>query len=98
MRKTRLRHRLLLIATVAIVPLAVMSAIALQALLEQQRHQSEEAALNLTRAMATAVDNELRLTISALQSLALTETIGSPLSFMRTMRVGWPSSAATTSE
>ncbi len=78
MRKTRLRHRLLLIATVAIVPLAVMSAIALQALLEQQRHQSEEAALNLTRAMATAVDNELRLTISALQSLALTEAIGSP--------------------
>ena len=73
---TRIRPRLLLIATVAIVPLALMAAIALEALLAQQRHQAEEAALNLTRALATAIDNELRLTVSALQSLALTEPFG----------------------
>ena len=72
----RIRHRLLLIATVAIVPLALMAAIALEALLSQQRRQAEEAALNLTRALATAVDNELRLTVSSLQSLALTEPFG----------------------
>ena len=75
-RMTRIRPRLLLIATVAIVPLALMAAIALEALLAQQRHQAEDAALNLTRALATAIDNELRLTVSALQSLALTEPFG----------------------
>src|SRR5450432_3581401 len=73
---TRIRRRLLLIATVAIVPLAVMAAVALEALLAQQRGQAEESALNLTRALATSVDNELRLTVSALQSLALTEPFG----------------------
>jgi signal transduction histidine kinase/CheY-like chemotaxis protein len=73
---TRIRHRLLLIATVAIIPLAVMAAVALEALLAQQRGQAEESALNLTRALATSVDNELRLTVSALQSLALTEPFG----------------------
>jgi hypothetical protein len=73
---TRIGPRLLLIATVAIVPLALMAAIALEALLAQQRHQAEDSALNLTRALATAIDNELRLTVSALQSLALTEPFG----------------------
>jgi signal transduction histidine kinase/HAMP domain-containing protein len=76
MRMTRIGPRLVLIATVAIVPLALMAAIALEALLSQQRRQAEESALNLTRALATAIDNELRLTVSALQSLALTEPFG----------------------
>ena len=53
-----------------------MAAVALDALLAQQHAQAEEAALNLTRALATSVDNELRLTVSALQSLALTEPFG----------------------
>ena len=61
----------------AILPLALMSGIALQALLEQQRRQTEQSSLDLARALATAVDTELRLTISALQSLALTEPLGS---------------------
>ena len=76
-RMTRIRHRLLWITTVAIVPLAVMAAVALEALLTQQRAQAEESALNLTRALATAIDNEMRLTVSSLQSLALTEPFGS---------------------
>jgi hypothetical protein len=62
---------------VAILPLALMSGIALQALLEQQRAQTEQSSLDLARALATAVDTELRLTISALQSLALTEPLAS---------------------
>ena len=73
MALTRIRRRLLLVATVAIVPLAVLAAVAIDALLAQQRGQAEQSALNLTRALATAVDNELRLTVSSLQSLALTE-------------------------
>ncbi|HSC65713.1 MAG TPA: ATP-binding protein [Caldimonas sp.] len=72
-----LRRRLLLLAAVAILPLALMSGIALRALLEQQRQQTEKSSLDLARALATAVDTELRLTISALQSLALTEPLSS---------------------
>ena len=76
-RPVPLRSRLLLLAAVAILPLALMSGIALQALLEQQRRQTEQSSLDLARALATAVDTELRLTISALQSLALTEPLAS---------------------
>ena len=70
-----LRRRLLLLAAVAIVPLAVMSGIALTALLDQQREQTEQSTLDLTRALATAVETELRLTISALQTLAASEPL-----------------------
>jgi len=77
MRAVPLRRRLLLLAAVAILPLALMSGIALQALLEHQRRQAEQSSLDLVRALATAVDTELRLTVSALESLALTEPIGS---------------------
>jgi hypothetical protein len=76
MHPVPLRRRLLLLAAVAILPLALMSGIALQALLEQQRRQVEQSSLDLTRALATAVNTELRLTVSALESLALTEPIG----------------------
>ena len=73
---TRLRRRLVLLATVTIVPLALVSGLALRALLEHQAEQTEQAAVNLSRALATAIDNELRLSVSALQSLALTDAIG----------------------
>ena len=72
---TRLRSRLVLLATVTIVPLALVSGLALRALLEHQAEQTELAAINLSRALATAVDNELRLSVSALESLALTDAI-----------------------
>jgi len=68
-----LRRRLLLLAAAAILPLAVMSALALHALFGEQREQAQRASLDLARALATAVDTELRLTISALQSLAAIE-------------------------
>ena len=77
MKPVPLPRRLVLLAVVAILPLALMSGIALQALFEQQRRQAEQASLDLARALATAVDTELRLTVSALQSLALTDPIGS---------------------
>ena len=77
MKTVPLRRRLLLLAAVAILPLALMSGVALHALLEQQRMQAEQSSLDLARALATAVDTELRLTVSALESLALTDPIGS---------------------
>ena len=59
-----------------IVPLALVSGLALRALLQEQLVQTEHSTVNLTRALATAVDNELRLTVSALQSLALADATG----------------------
>ena len=77
MKTIPLRRRLLILGAAAILPLALMSGVALQALLEQQRRQAEQSTLDLARALATAVDTELRLTVSSLQSLALTDPIAS---------------------
>src|SRR5881394_1926096 len=79
MRPVPLRRRLLLLAGVAILPLALMSGIALHALVQQQRAQTEQSSRDLARALATAVDTELRLTVSALQSLALTDPLGTAI-------------------
>ena len=73
---TRLRRRLLWLATVAIVPLALVCGVVLHELLQRQMAQTRQTALDLTRALATAVDNELRLSISALQALALSDPMG----------------------
>jgi len=70
-----LRRRLFLLAGVGIVPLAVMSGIGLYALAHQQRVQAERVGLELDRAVATAVDAELRSSVSVLESLATTPTL-----------------------
>jgi signal transduction histidine kinase/ActR/RegA family two-component response regulator len=75
MKTIPLRRRLLILGAAAILPLALMSGVALQALLDQQRRQADQSTLDLARALATAVDTELRLTVSSLQSLALTDPI-----------------------
>ena len=77
MKTIPLRRRLLVLGAAAILPLALMSGVALQALVDQQQRQAEQSTLDLARALATAVDTELRLTVSSLQSLALTDPIGS---------------------
>ena len=76
MRKVPLQTRLLLIASAAILPLAAVCGIALYALFQSQQSQNEASTLGVARALATAVDGELRLTIAALQTLALTEPLG----------------------
>jgi len=65
-----LRRRLLVLAAVGILPLAAMSGIALWALVQQQHLQAERAALELARALGTAVDAELRRSASVLEALA----------------------------
>ncbi len=65
-----LRRRLFLLAAAGIVPLVVMSGIGLYALAQQQRAQAERIAIELARALATAVDGELRGAMSVVQSLA----------------------------
>ena len=75
MRTVPLQTQLLLVAVAAIFPLAVVCAISLSALFESQRAQNEASSLGVARALATAVEGELRLTISALQTLALAEPL-----------------------
>jgi signal transduction histidine kinase/ActR/RegA family two-component response regulator len=70
-----LSRRLLLLACAGIVPLAIMSGIGLHLLGQQQRVQAERVGLELVRAIGTAVDAELRSTISVLESLATTFTL-----------------------
>jgi len=76
MRWSNLSGRLLLIVSAAILPLAVVCAFALQALLAGQSAQSQASALGVARAVATAVDAELGRTIATLQALALAEPFG----------------------
>jgi signal transduction histidine kinase/ActR/RegA family two-component response regulator len=69
-RSVPLRRRLFLLAAAGILPLAVMAGVALHALFEQQRQQAERSTLEITRALATAADAELRRSISVLEALA----------------------------
>ena len=70
MRRTSLRRRLFVVVAAAFVPLAIMSAVALYTGYQQQRVQAERAGLDIARALSTAVEGELRRTISVLDVLA----------------------------
>ncbi|MDQ0608119.1 signal transduction histidine kinase/ActR/RegA family two-component response regulator [Variovorax sp. W1I1] len=76
MRAPNLSARLLLVASAALIPLAVVCGLALDGLLRTQREQIQTTTLGVARALATAVDGELRLTVAALEALALTEPLG----------------------
>ena len=69
-RRVPLRQRLFVVVVAAVVPLAIMAAVAIWAGYQQQRSQAERAGLDVARAMHTAVVAELRRTISVLQVLA----------------------------
>lgn len=55
-----LRRRLFGLAAAAILPVALVAAPALQALFDEQRAQGERAALEVSRALGTAVDAKPR--------------------------------------
>ena len=75
MRSTALRRRLFLLAAVGIVPLAAMSGIGLLAMVQQQHEQIQRSSLDITRALATAVDAELNRSVSLLEGLALAPSL-----------------------
>jgi signal transduction histidine kinase/CheY-like chemotaxis protein len=66
----RLRRRLFLLAAAAIVPLVIMSGVGLFVLAQQQRTQTEGAALEIARALLTGVDAELGRSTAVLQTVA----------------------------
>src|SRR3954464_457593 len=65
-----LRRRLFLLAAAGIVPLAVAAGIALLALAAEQKAQARRAGIEVTRALATAIDAELYRSVAALEALA----------------------------
>ena len=75
MRATPLRRRIFALTAAGILPLALMAGIGLYALKRQQDAQAERVALELARSVATAVDAELRSSISVLEILATTLTL-----------------------
>jgi signal transduction histidine kinase/ActR/RegA family two-component response regulator len=70
-RAQPLRRRLLLLAAAGIVPLGAIAGLSLYALIEEQRAQAGRTGLEVTRALSTAVDAELRRSIAVLQSAAI---------------------------
>ncbi|MGQ0653186.1 MAG: hybrid sensor histidine kinase/response regulator [Betaproteobacteria bacterium] len=69
-RRVPLRRRLVLLTAAAIVPLAVVAAIALYALMREQRAQAERSGIEIARALSTAVDAELQRSLSVLEAIA----------------------------
>ena len=69
MKRVPFRQRIFVVVAAAVVPLAVMSAVALFAGYQQAREQADRAALDVARAFSIAVEAELRRTVSVLQVL-----------------------------
>jgi signal transduction histidine kinase/ActR/RegA family two-component response regulator len=65
-----LRHHLLLLAAIGLLPVVMMGAWATHGLAENQREHLQRNALDLSRALASAVESELQATVYALQGLS----------------------------
>ena len=70
-----LSKRLFLLVAAAIVPLAVVAGVALFLIAKQQREQLARAGLEITRALATAVDAELERSLSAIDALSVARSL-----------------------
>ena len=70
MQGVPLRRRLFLLVAAALLPLAAMAGFAVFAVLQQQRAQAERAGLEITRALAIAIDGELQRSAAVLGTLA----------------------------
>ena len=70
-----LRQRLFLLAAAAILPLAVMTGIALLRMVDAQRAQAGRASVELARALASGIDSELNSSIDVLQALGTSPTL-----------------------
>src|SRR4051812_1319638 len=78
MRKIPLQTQLVFIVAGAIIPLAALCGLGLKALSDSQAEQNRASIRGIARAMASAVDAEMRVAVAALQSLALSETLTEP--------------------
>jgi signal transduction histidine kinase len=75
MARVALRRQLLLVAIVGVLPLAILVGAGLFNLFEQQRLDEQRRALEISRALATAVEADLKRSMSALQVLAVSNAL-----------------------
>ena len=68
---------MLLLAAAGILPLAATAGLALLALAQERREQTERAGLEVTRALATAIDVEIGRSIAVLQGIAVSPALDS---------------------
>ena len=69
MNRVFFRDRIFVVVAAAVLPLAIMSAVALYVGIRHQQEQAERSGLDLARAMSIAVEGELRRVVSVLQVL-----------------------------
>src|SRR5829696_2874151 len=69
MKRVLFRQRIFVVVAAAVLPLAVMSAVATYVGYQQQRAQAERSGLDVARALSIAIDRELARTISVLKVL-----------------------------
>jgi signal transduction histidine kinase len=91
-----LRSRLFMLVASGLFPLAIAALLGTAYLIQERRHNAQRSALELSRALATAVDSELKSTIGVLESLAVSrELVGTQLAPFHEMaqrvarRQGW---------
>lgn len=70
MTSVRLRHLLILLTALGLLPIALVGAWGISATVEQQRRELERSMLDLSRALASAVEAELDSTIGALSAMS----------------------------
>jgi signal transduction histidine kinase/ActR/RegA family two-component response regulator len=70
-----LRFRLFLLAASGLLPLALVAAVVLAYLTGERERDARQTALAVSRALATAIDAELRATVSVLQGLGLSDEL-----------------------
>ncbi|MEO5692714.1 MAG: ATP-binding protein [Usitatibacter sp.] len=75
MKRVPLRSRLFLLVVAGILPLALVSGMALFYLHQQNRQSSEKSVLEVARALSIAIDAELRRTMAVLEVLSTTSLI-----------------------
>ncbi len=76
-RARPLRLRLFLLAASGLLPLAVVAGLVLGYVMDQRQRDAQQAALEVSRALATAVEADLRATIGVLQGLSLSSELQS---------------------
>jgi signal transduction histidine kinase len=74
-RPISLRARLLWLVAVALLPVALFALVSLIALGQQQRVQARQALVERARAMASAMDLELQVSVAALEVLSLSPAL-----------------------
>jgi signal transduction histidine kinase/ActR/RegA family two-component response regulator len=74
-RGRTLRFRLFLLAASGLLPLAIVAGIVLAYVTGERARDARATALQVSRALATTVDAELRATVSVLQSIALLDEL-----------------------